>query len=217
NHNLNTAESHYPEICTTHTYADREHTVSQAHGAGLSACSGFIAGMGETHEQLVELAMALRDKDVDSIPVNFLLPFYGTPLAGVDTRTCRDCLRISAMVRLVNPDAEVRVAAGRVRHLGHLQGTALYVANSLFLGDYLTSEGQPGGEDLQMIADAGLEILRMDTAGEVADHKNKNDDDDDKLADGEVAQSPAAHSGRDSARKVAIRNRGAGTSEPANA
>lgn len=216
NHNLNTAESHYEDICTTHTYADREHTVSQAHGAGLSACSGFIAGMGESHEQLVELAFDLRAKEVDSIPVNFLLPFDGTPLEGVDTLNPRDCLRILSMVRFVAPDVEIRVAAGRERHLGQLQGIALYVANSLFLGDYLTSEGQPGGEDLQMIADAGLEVLRMDTAGEVADHKNKNDDDD-KLADGEVAQSPAAHSGRDSARKVAIRNRGAGTSEPANA
>ena len=198
NHNLNTAESHYPEICTTHTYADREHTVSQAHGAGLSACSGFIAGMGETHEQLVELAMALRDKDVDSIPVNFLLPFDGTPLAGVDTLNPRDCLRILAMVRLVNPDTEVRVAAGRERHLGQLQGIALYVANSLFLGDYLTSEGQPGGEDLQMIADAGLEILQRPQ---------------DERADGaERPDEPAAQEA-----KVTIRTRGAGTSEPANA
>lgn len=210
NHNLNTAESHYEEICTTHTYADREHTVGQAHGAGLSACSGFIAGMGETHEQLVELAMDLRGKDIDSIPVNFLLPFDGTPLEGVDTLNPRDCLRILAMARLVNPDTEIRVAAGRERHLGHLQGMALYVANSLFLGDYLTSEGQPGGEDLQMIADAGLEVLQMDQVGEVAGHQNDNDDD-------ESTHSPSATSGVTNPGKVAIRNRGAGTNEPANA
>ncbi|MBB1024949.1 MULTISPECIES: biotin synthase BioB [unclassified Dietzia] len=205
NHNLNTAESHYEEICTTHTYADREHTVSQAHGAGLSACSGFIAGMGETREQLVELAFDLRAKGVDSIPVNFLLPFDGTPLEGVDTLNPRDCLRILAMVRFVAPDTEIRMAAGRERHLGYLQGMGLYVANSLFLGDYLTSEGQPGGEDLQMIADAGLEVLqREDAAGA-----------------GEVTHAaapvtaPAAPATQE--KKVAIRTRGAGTSEPANA
>ena len=211
NHNLNTAESHYEEICTTHTYADREHTVSQAHGAGLSACSGFIAGMGESREQLVELAFDLRSKDVDSIPVNFLLPFDGTPLEGVDTLNPRDCLRILAMVRLVNPDTEIRMAAGRERHLGYLQGMGLYIANSLFLGDYLTSEGQPGGEDLQMIADAGLEILQMEHDGEAGAGETAHAD---VPAAAPVASTP--ESGRQE-KKVAIRTRGAGTSEPANA
>ena len=209
NHNLNTAESHYSDICTTHTYADREHTVEQAHGAGLSACSGFIAGMGETHEQLVELAFALRDKGVDSIPVNFLLPFDGTPLEGVDTLNPRDCLRILAMVRFVAPDVEIRMAAGRERHLGHLQGMGLFVANSLFLGDYLTSEGQPGGEDLQMIADAGLEVLRMDDAARPG--VERSDDNDDDNATSSEPSRPSRQA------PVAIRTRGAGTSEPANA
>lgn len=210
NHNLNTAESHYAEICTTHTYADREHTVGQATDAGLSPCSGFIAGMGETREQLVELAMDLRAKDVDSIPVNFLLPFDGTPLAGVDTLNPRDCLRILAMVRLVNPATEVRVAAGRERHLGHLQGTALFIANSLFLGDYLTSEGQPGGEDLQMIADAGLRVLETGSPEDATEGSPESDDED-------AAAVATAHAGGEGAPTVAIRNRGAGTSEPANA
>ncbi|AWH94515.1 biotin synthase BioB [Dietzia psychralcaliphila] len=212
NHNLNTAESHYEEICTTHTYADREHTVSQAHGAGLSACSGFIAGMGETREQLVELAFDLRSKGVDSIPVNFLLPFDGTPLEGVDTLNPRDCLRILAMVRFVAPDTEIRMAAGRERHLGYLQGMGLYVANSLFLGDYLTSEGQPGGEDLQMIADAGLEVLRMDGADQAADHSATPAAAPGAGPGAAPVTAPAAQE-----KKVAIRTRGAGTSEPANA
>ena len=211
NHNLNTAESHYSDICTTHTYADREHTVEQAHGAGLSACSGFIAGMGETHEQLVELAFALRDKGVDSIPVNFLLPFDGTPLEGVDTLNPRDCLRILAMVRFVAPDVEIRMAAGRERHLGHLQGMGLFVANSLFLGDYLTSEGQPGGEDLRMIADAGLEVLRMDDAARPDVARGNDDDNDDDNATSSEPSRPSRQA------PVAIRTRGAGTSEPANA
>ncbi|WP_206473673.1 biotin synthase BioB [Dietzia sp. KRD202] len=215
NHNLNTAESHYEDICTTHTYADREHTVAQAHGAGLSACSGFIAGMGETHDQLVELAFDLRAKDVDSIPVNFLLPFDGTPLEGVDTLNPRDCLRILAMVRFVAPDTEIRMAAGRERHLGYLQGMGLYVANSLFLGDYLTSEGQPGGEDLQMIADAGLEVLQMDhPAGDTGDGTVEAATAN-APANTAGPATPAVATGRD--QKVAIRTRGAGTSEPANA
>ncbi|MBC7296620.1 MAG: biotin synthase BioB [Dietzia sp.] len=215
NHNLNTAESHYEEICTTHTYADREHTVSQAHGAGLSACSGFIAGMGETREQLVELAFDLRVKGVDSIPVNFLLPFDGTPLEGVDTLNPRDCLRILAMVRFVAPDTEIRMAAGRERHLGYLQGMGLFVANSLFLGDYLTSEGQPGGEDLQMIADAGLEVLQMDGAGQVSHHPAKPGTAPAAVPGAAPVAAPAAHEKQE--KKVAIRTRGAGTSEPANA
>lgn len=215
NHNLNTAESHYEDICTTHTYADREHTVAQAHGAGLSACSGFIAGMGETHAQLVELAFNLRAKDVDSIPVNFLLPFDGTPLEGVDTLNPRDCLRILAMVRFVAPDTEIRMAAGRERHLGYLQGMGLYVANSLFLGDYLTSEGQPGGEDLQMIADAGLEVLQMDhPAGDTGDGTVEAATAN-APANAAGPATPAVATARD--QKVAIRTRGAGTSEPANA
>ncbi|MCT1885684.1 biotin synthase BioB [Dietzia cinnamea] len=215
NHNLNTAESHYEDICTTHTYADREHTVAQAHGAGLSACSGFIAGMGETPEQLVELAFDLRAKEVDSIPVNFLLPFDGTPLEGVDTLNPRDCLRILAMVRFVAPDTEIRMAAGRERHLGYLQGMGLYVANSLFLGDYLTSEGQPGGEDLQMIADAGLEVLQMDhPAGDTGDGTVEAATAN-APANAAGPATPVAATGRD--KKVAIRTRGAGTSEPANA
>ncbi len=222
NHNLNTAESHYEEICTTHTYADREHTVAEAHGAGLSACSGFIAGMGETHEQLVELAFDLRAKGVDSIPVNFLLPFDGTPLEGVDALNPRDCLRILAMVRFVAPDTEIRVAAGRERHLGNLQGIALYVANSLFLGDYLTSEGQPGAADLEMIADAGLEVLRMDT--DVEGGAGESDDDNAPTATpptGQAAVTGPADTGASSTESkqnpVPIRTRGAGTTEPANA
>ena len=199
-------------VRTTHTYTDREHTVAQAHGAGLSACSGFIAGMGESHEQLVELAFDLRAKEVDSIPVNFLLPFDGTPLEGVDTLNPRDCLRILSMVRFVAPDVEIRVAAGRERHLGNLQGIALYVANSLFLGDYLTSEGQPGGEDLQMIADAGLEVLPMGDAAE-----GKDDDDNAATHPGATDQAQPSQAESSRAESVAIRTRGAGTSEPANA
>lgn len=158
NHNLNTSEGTYGEITTTHTYQDRVDTVQKAHGAGLSACSGLIAGMGESDEDLVDVVYALRDLGSDSVPVNFLIPFEGTPLAKEWNLTPQRCLRILAMVRFVCPDVEVRIAGGREVHLRSMQPLALNIANSIFLGDYLTSEGQAGQADLDMIADAGFEV-----------------------------------------------------------
>jgi biotin synthase len=158
NHNLNTAESNYGDICTTHSYAERADTVQRAKRAGLSPCSGLIAGMGESDTELLDVAFALRELDPDSVPVNFLIPFEGTPLGGQWGLTPQRCLRILAMVRFVCPDAEVRLAGGREIHLRSLQPLALHIVNSIFLGDYLTSEGQPGGRDLEMIADAGFVV-----------------------------------------------------------
>ncbi|MFF4870933.1 biotin synthase BioB [Streptomyces sp. NPDC000961] len=158
NHNLNTSEATYGEITKTHTYADRVDTVQKAHAAGLSACSGLIAGMGEADEDLVDVVYALRELGSDSVPVNFLIPFEGTPLAKEWNLTPQRCLRILAMVRFVCPDVEVRIAGGREVHLRSMQPLALHIANSIFLGDYLTSEGQAGQADLDMIADAGFEV-----------------------------------------------------------
>ncbi|MET7902872.1 biotin synthase BioB [Streptomyces sp. NPDC005355] len=163
NHNLNTSEATYGDITTTHTYADRVSTVQQAQAAGMSACSGLIAGMGETDEDLVDVVFSLRELDPDSVPVNFLIPIEGTPLAGEWALTPQRCLRILAMVRFVCPDVEVRLAGGREIHLRTLQPLALHLANSIFLGDYLTTEGQAGKEDLAMIADAGFEVEGTDT------------------------------------------------------
>ncbi|MGD0062368.1 MAG: biotin synthase BioB [Streptosporangiaceae bacterium] len=189
NHNLNTAESSYGDICTTHSFQDRADTVNKAKQGGLSPCSGLIAGLGETDEQLAEVAFALRELDPDSVPVNFLIPFEGTPLGGQWTLTPQRCLRILAMVRFVCPDAEVRLAGGREIHLRSLQPLALHIANSIFLGDYLTSEGQPGGRDLEMIADAGFTV------------------------EGEQERTLPGHR-RD---LVRVRRRGPGTELPANA
>jgi len=158
NHNLNTSEGTYGEITTTHTYADRVDTVHQAQAAGLSACSGLIAGMGESDADLVDVVFSLRELDPDSVPVNFLIPFEGTPLAKEWNLTPQRCLRILAMVRFVCPDVEVRLAGGREVHLRSMQPLALHLVNSIFLGDYLTSEGQAGQADLDMIADAGFEV-----------------------------------------------------------
>ncbi|MFF5511660.1 biotin synthase BioB [[Kitasatospora] papulosa] len=163
NHNLNTSEGTYGDITTTHTYADRVDTVQQAQAAGLSACSGLIAGMGETDADLVDVVFSLRALDPDSVPVNFLIPMEGTPLAKDWHLTPQRCLRILAMVRFVCPDVEVRLAGGREVHLRSMQPLALNLVNSIFLGDYLTSEGQSGQTDLDMIADAGFEVEGVDT------------------------------------------------------
>ncbi|MFE9535382.1 biotin synthase BioB [Streptomyces sp. NPDC006691] len=163
NHNLNTSEATYGDITSTHTYQDRVDTVTKAHGAGLSACSGLIAGMGESDEDLVDVVFSLRELDPDSVPVNFLIPFEGTPLAKEWNLTPQRCLRILAMTRFVCPDVEVRLAGGREVHLRSMQPLALHLVNSIFLGDYLTSEGQAGQADLDMIADAGFEVEGADT------------------------------------------------------
>jgi biotin synthase len=162
NHNLNTAESRYAEICSTHTYADRVDTVEKARTAGLSPCSGLIVGMGESDDELVDAILALRDLGGDSIPVNFLMPFEGTPLAGTHELNPLRCLRILALARFACPATAVRMAGGREMHLRSLQPLALHVANSLFLGDYLTSEGQAAQADLDMIADGGFTVLGAD-------------------------------------------------------
>ena len=162
NHNINTAESHHDTIVQTHTYADRVDTVGKAKSAGLSACSGLIAGLGETDEQLVEALFALRDLGSDSIPVNFLMPFDGTPYENTWELSPTRCVRILAMARFVCPDREIRIAAGREMHLRSLQALALTVANSIFLGDYLTSEGQDAAADLELIRDNGFVVLGAD-------------------------------------------------------
>lgn len=158
NHNLNTAAANYGEICTTHGFDDRVDTVDRAARAGLSPCSGLIAGLGESDDDLVDVLLQLRELDPDSVPVNFLMPFDGTPLAGTWELTPQRCLRVLVAARLVFPDVEVRVAGGREMHLRSLQPLALHVANAIFLGDYLTSEGQPGAADLEMIRDAGFTV-----------------------------------------------------------
>jgi biotin synthase len=189
NHNINTAESHHDNIVQTHTYDDRVDTIGKAKTAGLSPCSGLIAGLGESDGQLVEALFALRELESDSIPVNFLMPFDGTPYENTWELSPSRCVKILAMARFVCPDKEVRIAGGREMHLRSLQALALQVANSLFLGDYLTSEGQDAKSDIEMIRDNGFVILGAEDAFDGDDH------------------------GHD----PAIRHRGAGTEVPANA
>jgi biotin synthase len=158
NHNLNTSERFYPEICSTHTYADRVRTLQAVREAGLELCSGGIVGLGEHPEDVVRLALELRALGVHSIPVNFLNPIDGTPLAGRNDLNPRYCLRVLCLFRLANPDREIRIAGGRELHLRSLQPLGLFPANSIFVGDYLTTKGQPPEDDFRMLHDLGFEL-----------------------------------------------------------
>jgi biotin synthase len=158
NHNINTSRENYENICSTHTYTDRVDTVENVKDAGISPCSGVIFGMGETEEGRVDIAFSLKVLDADSIPCNFLNPIEGTPLSDKRELTPNTCLKILVMMRFVNPQKEIRIAGGREVNLRSLQPLGLYAANSIFVGDYLTTEGQLPEADWKMIQDLGFEI-----------------------------------------------------------
>ncbi|MBR8659745.1 biotin synthase BioB [Brevibacillus sp. NL20B1] len=160
NHNLNTSRANYSNITSTHTYDQRVETVETVKQSGMSPCSGVIIGMGESDEEVVEMAYALRELDADSIPVNFLNAIPGTPLEGYGRTPALRALKVLALFRFVCPTKEIRVAGGREVNLRTLQPLALYAANSIFVGDYLTTPGQEVATDHQMIEDLGFEIER---------------------------------------------------------
>ena len=166
NHNLNTSERFHPEICTTHTYADRVRTVLSAKKAGLSICSGGILGMGETDEDIIDLAFALREIGVDSLPVNLLHAIDGTPFGDEESIHPVKALRALCLFRFVNPRADIRAAGGRERNLGAWQSLALYPANSIFIQGYLTTPGQPPGEAEEMIRAMGFEVEGVEERAE---------------------------------------------------
>lgn len=158
NHNLNTSERFHPRICTTHDFADRVRTVRNVKAAGLSTCCGGIIGMGESDEDVVDLALALRDLAVDSLPVNFLHPIEGTPLEGAKFLDPVRALKALCVFRFTNPRAEIRAAGGRERNLREWQALALYPANSIFVRGYLTTPGQSPDEARHMIEEMGFEV-----------------------------------------------------------
>ncbi len=158
NHNLNTSRAHYNMICTTHDYEDRLQTLQTMRAAGVELCSGVIAGMGEARADLVEVAFELQGVAAPSIPVNFFLPTPGHAVKEPVALSGEDCLRILCMFRLVNPRAEIRMAAGRERYLAGRQAEALRVANSLFVSGYLNVRGSPAAETYAMIQKAGYMI-----------------------------------------------------------
>lgn len=156
NHNLNTGEKNYGEICTTHTFDDRIATIEAVQSAGMTTCSGGIFGLGEADDDIIDMALALRRLEVTSVPLNFLIPIPGTPLEGRQDLNPRQCLRILCLYRLLLPAQEIRIAGGREVQLRQLQPLGLYAANSIFVGDYLTTPGQAAQADYAMIRDAGF-------------------------------------------------------------
>ncbi len=158
NHNLNTSEAFHASICTTHTFQDRLATIKNSRAAGLEICSGGIVGMGEKDDDLIDLAMALRDVKPDSIPLNTLHPVAGTPLENCDQLTPQRCLKALCLFRFLHPRTEIRIAGGREHNLRSLQPLALYPADSVFVNGYLTTPGAPAPEVWGMIEDLGFKI-----------------------------------------------------------
>ena len=158
NHNLNTSEAYHPVICTTHTFQDRLTTIGHARAAGLEICSGGIIGMGESDDDVIQLAMALREVKPDSIPLNTLHPVSGTPLEHCQHLTPQRCLKVLCLFRFLHPRTEIRIAGGREFNLRTLQPLALYAADSLFVGGYLTTPGQPARDVWNLISDLGFEL-----------------------------------------------------------
>lgn len=158
NHNLNTSEDHYGEICTTHTFQDRLDTLRAAKSQGFEVCSGMIVGMGEKDPDVIEVAQTLRGLEAKSIPVNFLLPIEGNQLATPTGLLPEYCLRVLSMFRFLNPEAELRAAAGREHHMCSMEVMALYPTNSLFLDGYLNVKGSSARRTMQMIKDTGFTI-----------------------------------------------------------
>jgi len=158
-HNLETSEAFFSEICTTHTYEDKMKTVEAVKALDLSLCSGGIFGLGESWEDRIEMAFALKDIGVDSVPVNFFTPVKGTPLDNRELLSPLEALKIIAIYRLILPECEIRVCGGRPLTLRDLNSHIFTAgADGLLLGNYLTTQGRDPKDDLQMIRDMGLEI-----------------------------------------------------------
>lgn len=157
NHNLETAEAFFPEVCTTHTYEDRVQTIRHLKQAGIKVCSGGIFGMGETHEHRIAMAYALKELDVDIVPMNFLNPIPGTPFEVKEPLAPMEILKTIAVYRFVLPAKEIMVAGGREVNLRELQPLMFVAgASATMVGNYLTTPGADPKRDLQMIRDLGL-------------------------------------------------------------
>jgi biotin synthase len=153
NHNLETSRHHFPNIITTHTWEERVRTVRNAKEAGLEICCGGIFGLGETDEDIADLALTIRELDIDAIPLNFVIPIKGTRIETTDLTPAR-CLSIIACCRFAKPTKTIKAAGGREHHLRDFQSWALAAgANSFIVGDYLTQKGRPPEEDIKMLQD----------------------------------------------------------------
>lgn len=158
-HNIETSREFFPDICTTHTFDDRTDLLRHARSIGLSACSGGILGMGETMRDRVSMAFSLRELDVESVPLNFLMPITGTPMDKVTPIPPLEALHAIALFRMVLPDREIRVCGGRGSVLGDLHPRIFEAgADGFMIGNYLTRTGLDPESDLRMINELGLSV-----------------------------------------------------------
>ncbi|MFN3926635.1 MAG: biotin synthase BioB [Pseudanabaenaceae cyanobacterium] len=157
NHNLESSERFYPQIVSTHTWRDRVATVQNLKAVGIQACTGGIIGMGETWADRIDLALALRELEVESVPINLLNPRPGTPLGHLPKLDPYEALKTIALFRLLLPKQILRYAGGREAVMGELQALGLKAGiNAMLVGNYLTTLGQPASADQQMLAELGL-------------------------------------------------------------
>ncbi len=159
NHNLETAESHFSEICSAHTYQDRLRTIRMLKANGVEACCGGILGLGESRQERLELAFALAELDVECAPINILNPRPGTPLASNSTPTPMEVIKTISVFRFILPKARLELGGGREVNLRDFQVMAFLAgANSLIIGGYLTTHGRQPDQDLQMLKDLGFTV-----------------------------------------------------------
>ncbi|MBL7214675.1 MAG: biotin synthase BioB [Phycisphaerae bacterium] len=160
NHNLETSARHFPDIVSTHKYEDRVKTIEAGLKAGMGVCAGGIFGIGETENDRIDMALELRRLGVDMVPMNFLHPIAGTPLGKAEKLSPREILRIVALYRFILPSTHLKVAGGRVLNLRDVQSWIFYAGCTAILsGNYLTTAGRSVEDDLQMLADLGLEAV----------------------------------------------------------
>lgn len=158
-HNIETSREYFPRICTTHSFDERLQVLGHARDLGLSACSGGILGMGESMDDRIKMAFTLRELNVDSVPLNFLMPIMGTPLENIDAIAPLEALRSIALFRLILPDKELRICGGRGTALGQLHPLIFAAgADGFMIGNYLTTSGLDPKEDLKMVRELGLTI-----------------------------------------------------------
>ena len=161
-HNLETAESFFSSICSTHNYEDDVNTVKAAKKFGFYVCSGGIFGLGENWEQRLEMAYTLKELDIDSAALNFLNPIQGTRLENNDFLTPLECLKIIALYRFILFDKDIRICGGREFNLKQLQPLIFPAgANGLMIGNYLTTKGRSVEHDFEMIKELDMEVIQV--------------------------------------------------------
>jgi biotin synthase len=162
NHNVETAESHFPQICSTHSFRDRVKNIEVLKEQGFSICCGGIIGLGESPQQRLELAFSLRQLGIDCIPFNILNPRPGTPLEHSESIPPMEIIKTISLFRLVLPKGTIKIAGGREANLRDLQSLALLAgANGLIVGNYLTTPGRNAEDDFRMIKDLGFKLKML--------------------------------------------------------